>query len=1400
VFALAFFIQLFLPSSAAAQDNCVSAGSGDWSTAANWTSCDSSFPENGDNVRVQIGDQITVDGDYRVNDLTIEMGVNTSITSITLNNASLDIDGDLTVGESVSGSNDSEGFTQFNLENSGSGGEALLAGDFSVLNNASLITSDAEATGTVVLDGSSQTLNLNGAVQRLESADGVTVKLDSDISVKDLVADGTPTAPSGLTVADGDGMGSYILTITGSNSSFAGELQIDSGVEVAINANVTTQGRVDVNGGDLSVGDGNELTINNENFVTQVEGILTLGTGSVLDVDGNLKNEASGDLTISNAQLEIEGDFQQANTADNSFQTASSTTIFDGIGSSTLSGTFNQQNSFSKFEIADKRTVNPEGFTSGSKLNIDGEFIVRDETTNGGTFGSGPGEDAEVIYRGSKFQVQDNNTGPSDTGPGRFFAAKISFNNSGSSLSDPVVAEGEVFSKLLVTGETTVSVKKELTVNDLLEVGPDRISLDGGKIIANDDVKIDGGFLPTGNKVRFTGRTNSGSGPSYDPGEETCTSTSNDGVDVAGVETSDGDCEQDIFGSGSLNFGPVEVDGENTRVVLSQGSNAPTTPTISNLTIDTGTDDTNVQFVLDQTNLDITGNINNDGSLFSPGSEIVTLRSDSRQEIESAQTIDFGVLAVDNGSAEGVILNGASVRASRELRVLDGKINVGAGDILRVGGRTLLSSGNGETSIEQSGDGKVILESSGTNQAYIEYTDSEGNGTLDGIVTGDITFERRMIGGQNWYFLASPVSSGGTPENDTFDGYLQTSDQTSGITDLLTKGLPGSDKPSFNEASVRLYDEQESGAADFTDPGWKPIDCSGFRGCSSNGLNDPLKDGRGYAVYVWGTPQDDGFPKTIDTKLEMSQSPSFEFSTSDGSPSDGPGIDATPQSDGNIDEDDGWNLLGNPYFATIDFCSASGLTRGSDLSPTVYVWDPLNANDGTSASGYASFNCDTELGGGDPDPSDPVEDPPDPPPGGQTLTEGYIAPHQSFFVKANETGSAGDLTLRIDDITQVQTNSTGAFLKNETEKPPGVQLRLSSNGMAYVTSVGFVENRSKGLDHSDGFYNGGPDEQSGLSFYSVLRDGTGIVTNAMPRSLSDETTIPLRVDACNYGDAIDGPATISWPILRNLPVDWGVVLVDTKNDERVDMRSNSEYTFTLEGQCPSSGTQAKSGSSSLARLPSPDGVKHETSKNGGPDTRFQLRIVPNATIPVEFSSFTGSVADNAAKLEWTTATEQNNAGFQVQRKVDGSFQNIDGAFVEGAGTSEEPQSYSYRVEDLDAGQHTFRLKQVDVDGGSSFSKETTVKVGLDSQYELKAYPNPISEQATIKFAVKESQDVTLELYNTLGQRVQVLHQGSVPSSQTRTVSLQASDLSSGLYIVRMRGESFSTTKSVTVVR
>ncbi|PQJ35083.1 hypothetical protein BSZ35_11175 [Salinibacter sp. 10B] len=198
-------------------------------------------------------------------------------------------------------------------------------------------------------------------------------------------------------------------------------------------------------------------------------------------------------------------------------------------------------------------------------------------------------------------------------------------------------------------------------------------------------------------------------------------------------------------------------------------------------------------------------------------------------------------------------------------------------------------------------------------------------------------------------------------------------------------------------------------------------------------------------------------------------------------------------------------------------------------------------------------------------------------------------------------------------------------------------------------------------------------------------------------------------------------------------------------------------------------------------------------------------------LPVEFTNVSGQVEEQDAVIKWSTASETNNAGFEVQRRVsdastpgarktDGSFTSLDGAFVEGAGTTNEPQSYSYRVEDLDAGTHTFRLKQVDTDGSASYSDPIEVDVGLDGPYSFAAYPNPVRQQATVEFAMKEKADVTIALYNTLGQRVQTLYRGSTPAEQTRRVSVDAATLSSGVYFVRMRGGGVTATKRITVVR
>jgi hypothetical protein len=195
----------------------------------------------------------------------------------------------------------------------------------------------------------------------------------------------------------------------------------------------------------------------------------------------------------------------------------------------------------------------------------------------------------------------------------------------------------------------------------------------------------------------------------------------------------------------------------------------------------------------------------------------------------------------------------------------------------------------------------------------------------------------------------------------------------------------------------------------------------------------------------------------------------------------------------------------------------------------------------------------------------------------------------------------------------------------------------------------------------------------------------------------------------------------------------------------------------------------------------------------------------DTSLPVELGSFTGKPDGQAAVLTWETLSETNNRGFYVEQKVEQeqktSWEAV-GDLVEGAGTSQSGERYSHRVEELDFGSHTFRLRQVDRDGVDEvLDKRAHVEVRMSEAYNLQGvYPNPFRSRATIEFAVREAQDVTVELYDTLGQRVRVLHEGEVPGNETVALRFGAGTLSSGVYFVRLRGEDFATAESITLVR
>ncbi len=187
----------------------------------------------------------------------------------------------------------------------------------------------------------------------------------------------------------------------------------------------------------------------------------------------------------------------------------------------------------------------------------------------------------------------------------------------------------------------------------------------------------------------------------------------------------------------------------------------------------------------------------------------------------------------------------------------------------------------------------------------------------------------------------------------------------------------------------------------------------------------------------------------------------------------------------------------------------------------------------------------------------------------------------------------------------------------------------------------------------------------------------------------------------------------------------------------------------------------------------------------------------SGSLPVELTSFTGAADGSRAVLNWATASETNNEGFDVQMRSNGAFQTVD--FVRGAGTTLEARTYSFTTTALAPGDYTFRLRQVDLDGASEFSPVVELTIGLDGAFALALEgPNPFASQTSLGLSVAKSQAVDAGLYDLLGRRVATLMSGTVDGATT--LSVDASTLPAGLYVVRVQGETFRTTRTLTVAR
>ena len=570
------------------------------------------------------------------------------------------------------------------------------------------------------------------------------------------------------------------------------------------------------------------------------------------------------------------------------------------------------------------------------------------------------------------------------------------------------------------------------------------------------------------------------------------------------------------------------------------------------------------------------------------------------------------------------------------------------------------------------------------------------------------------------------------------------------------------------------------------DAGWRTLALPEAidRGDLNANFNFDFDDLESSAIYTWnGAPADgggqqwDALSNDNDPIAEGAGVALYFFDDADdpiGEPSGSKGpLVLTVPSIGAPDETDvtrsglgegQFVFLGNPYQSAFDL-SALDMTAENGFQQTVQVWDP-------DAGSFTQITRGTESDN--------------------------VAAMQGFFVERSTPGEgATSLTFNSSGVQ----GGPGSFIGTKSQAPAlasaGVKLRL------VVESEGdtLAQNRATVL-----FHEGAAADWDAYDATQLLPPGAeahATLTSPIERSgqLARRTQAaepfpegpPAEVPLSARSVGVDGTAHIE--LLQAPDASGPIELIDAETGATVNLRAES-YSFPL---------AAGDGS-----IESPS------------EARFTLRAGAGA-LPVELTRLTATPDAGGVLLEWTTASETRNAGFEIERQAVGEENAASGdasgdassgdaasgdasgdwttiGFVEGAGTTTEAQAYRFRAEDLPVGTHRFRLRQLDADGTATLSAPVTAAVRLAEAYRLTApAPNPATTGATMRLVVRQPQAVRVAVYDVLGRAVRVLLDGPMSAQQPTTLRV-GEGLPAGQYFVRAVGEHFRATERLTIVR
>jgi hypothetical protein len=205
---------------------------------------------------------------------------------------------------------------------------------------------------------------------------------------------------------------------------------------------------------------------------------------------------------------------------------------------------------------------------------------------------------------------------------------------------------------------------------------------------------------------------------------------------------------------------------------------------------------------------------------------------------------------------------------------------------------------------------------------------------------------------------------------------------------------------------------------------------------------------------------------------------------------------------------------------------------------------------------------------------------------------------------------------------------------------------------------------------------------------------------------------------------------------------------------------------------------------------------------GVPVHKRTVQLVVEEVVPVELVSFNAFSDKNNVILNWTTATEINNRGFEIERSIKNS-ENLNWVtigFVDGKGTTTYSTDYSFTDRNVDAGVYAYRLRQMDYDGSFEYSQRVEVEIALPLHYSLEQnYPNPFNPTTTINYSIPQAGAVRIALYDVLGNEVETLTDSQHEAGKYE-ILFDASGLSSGVYYYRIQSGEFISTKKLMLMK